>query len=149
MKSVGTLYFAAGSVFVLGLISLVSLPTEAAARRAGPLLWLVVAGLAALLFATGAGLRHLRPWSRITSGILAGIGLVLTFPAGTLINGCILYLLFSRKGSTVFSESYQRVIAATPHVKYRTPLYVWILLGIFLLFVAYVFVAVLSGPHRR
>jgi hypothetical protein len=67
----------------------------------------------------------------------------------TLINGCILYLLYSKKGSTVFLEPYQRVISATPHVKYRTPLYVWILLGIFLLFVAYVFVAFLSGPRGR
>ena len=149
VKSVGTLYYAAGGFFVLGLMSLLSLPREAAARRAGPLLWLVVAGFAALLLATGAGLRQLRPWSRIASGIFAGIGLVLNFPTGTLLNGCILYLLFSKKGSTVFSESYQRVIAATPHVKYRTPLYVWILLGIFLLFVAYVFVAVLSGHRGR
>ena len=149
MKSVGTLYYAAGGVFVLGLISLLSLPQEAAASRAGPLLWLVVAGFAALLIATGAGLRRLRHWSRITSGILAGIGLVLNFPTGTLINGCILYLLFSKKGSTVFSEPYQRVIAATPHIKYRPPVYVWILLGIFLFFVASAFVAVLSGPHGK
>lgn len=149
VKSVGTLYFVAGGFFVLGGLGLAFVPPQAAARRAGPLLWLVVVGFAALLIATGAGLRQLRPWSRVASGILAGIGLVSNFPAGTLINGCILYLLFSKKGSTVFSEPYQRVIAATPHVKYRTPLYVWILLGIFLLLVACAFVAVLSGPHGK
>ncbi len=148
VKSVGTLYFAAAGLFVVGLIGLAALPPQAAARRAGPLLWLVVGGLAALLFTTGDGLRHLRPWARIVSGVFAGIGLLL-FPGGTLLNGWILYLLFSKKGSVVFSEPYQRVIAATPHIKYRTPLYVWILLGIFLLVVAYAFVAVLSGPHRR
>jgi hypothetical protein len=115
---------------------------EAAARRMGPLFWLVLADLAALLIATGVGLRHLRPWSRITSGIFAVIGL-LGFPLGTLVNGCILYLLFSKKGSTVFSEAYRRVLAATPHVKYRTPLFVWILLAIFLLFIAWAFVKVL------
>jgi hypothetical protein len=149
VKSVGTLYYAAGALFVLGGLGLAFVPPQAAARRAGPLLWLVVVGFAAFLIATGAGLRQLRPWSRIASGILAGIGLVSNFPAGTLINGCILYLLFSKKGSMVFSEPYQRVIAATPHLKYRTPLYVWILLGIFLLFVAGVFVAVLSGRHGK
>ena len=148
VKSVGTLYLATAGVFVMGLIGVASLPPSAAARRAGPLLWLVAAGLAALLFATGRGLRHLRPWSRIVSGVIAGIGL-LGFPSGTLLNGWILFLLFSKKGSMVFSEPYQRVIAATPHIKYRTPPLVWILLAIVLLLSAYLFVAVLLGPHRR
>jgi hypothetical protein len=94
------------------------------------------------------GLRKLRPWSRIASGIFSGFGL-LGFPLGTLLSGCILYLFFPKKDSTVFSESYQRVIAATPHLEYRTPLYVWILLGIFLLLVVWAFVPVLSGPHGR
>jgi hypothetical protein len=149
VKSVGTLYYAAGGLFVLVGLGLAFVPPEAAARRAGPLLWLVVAGFAALLIATGAGLRHLRPWSRIASGVLAGIGVLANFPSGTLINGFILYLLFSKKGSMVFSEPYQQVIAATPHIKYRTPLYVWILLALFLLAVAYAFVVVLSGPRGR
>jgi hypothetical protein len=82
----------------------------------------------------GLGLRKLRPWTRIAAGILSGIGLI-AFPLGTLINGYILYLLFSKKGSTVFSADYQRVIADTPHIKYRTSILVWIVLGLLVLVV--------------
>jgi hypothetical protein len=74
----------------------------------------------------------LRKWARIPTGILSGLGL-LGFPLGTLINGYILYLIFSQKGKTVFSEEYQAVIEQTPHIKYRTSILVWILLGLVLL----------------
>ena len=142
VKSVGTLYYVAGGFFVLGGLGLAFSPPEAAASGAGPFLGLLVAGLAALLIVTGAGLRQLRPWSRIASGIFAGIGL-LGFPPAILLNGCILYLLLSKKGSMVFSEPYQRVIAATPHIKYQTPIFVWILLGIVLLLFAWGIIAVM------
>ena len=55
-------------------VTLAFSPTEAAATRAGPLSGLAVAGLGALLIATGVGLRKLRPWSRIASGIWSGLG---------------------------------------------------------------------------
>ena len=98
------------------------------------MLTVVFLGLAALQIWAGIGLRRLSPWARIPSGILSGFGL-LGFPIGTLINGYILYLLFSKKGTTVFSEEYKRAIAQTPHIKYRTSLVVWILLGLLLLLI--------------
>jgi hypothetical protein len=49
----------------------------------------------------------------------------------------------------VFSESYREAIAVTPHIKYRTPLYIWVLLGIVLILAAWFFVAVLAGPRGR
>lgn len=79
-----------------------------------------------ILLWLGIGLRKLRPGARIGSAILAGIGL-LGFPVGTLINGYVLYLLLSQKGRTIFSDAYRRVVTETPHVKYRTPVWVWIL----------------------
>jgi hypothetical protein len=92
-----------------------------------PVIGVVFIGLAALQIWVGIGLRNLKPWARIASGVLAGIGL-LGFPIGTLINGYILYLLFSKKGAMLFSPDYQRVIAETPHIKYKTSIIVWIVL---------------------
>ena len=88
--------------------------------------------LGGLYLAVGLGLRKLRPWTRIAAGIISGIGL-LAIPLGTLINAYILYLLFSKKGSTIFSADYQRVIADTPHIKYRTSLIMWLVLAVVVL----------------
>lgn len=89
--------------------------------------------------------RKLKSWARIPTAILSGIGL-LGFPVGTLINGYILYLVFSRKGVTVFSDDYKRVIAETPHIKYRTSIVVWIILGWLVALILFgVFAAVFSG----
>ena len=88
-----------------------------------------------LLFFTAHGLRRLQPWSRISSGIIAALGL-LAFPVGTLINAYILYLLLCRKANVVFSAEYREIIIRTPHIKYKTSLLVKILAGIFLALLA-------------
>jgi hypothetical protein len=72
------------------------------------------------------------PSARVAAIVFAGIGL-LGFPIGTLINGYILYLLLSQKGRRIFQPDYAHIVAATPEVKYRTSIVVWIILGIFLL----------------
>jgi hypothetical protein len=61
----------------------------------------------------------------------------------------ILYLLFSKKGATVFSEEYQRVIAATPEIKYRTSIVIWILLALLLLLIGVGLLAVFFGSTSR
>ena len=61
--------------------------------------------------------------------MLSAIGLI-GFPVGTLINAYVLYLLLSKKGRTIFTPAYLDVIAATPHVKYRTSIIVWIFLAL-------------------
>lgn len=134
IKSVGILYFVGGGMLVLaGVTSTVAAMRESLVSMV-PALFLLLLG--AVQIWTGAGLRSLLPWSRIVSGVISGIGL-LGFPLGTLVNGYILYLLFCRKGATVFSPAYRQVILATPHIKYRTSMVVWVLLGIvILLFVA-------------
>ncbi|MCA9034962.1 MAG: hypothetical protein KDA91_07530 [Planctomycetaceae bacterium] len=81
------------------------------------------------------GLQRLRPWARIPTAILSGIGL-LSFPIGTLINGYILYLVLSAKGRMVFSQQYREVIQQTPHIQYRT--------SRVLLFVLFVFIAIIA-----
>ena len=82
-------------------------------------------------FCVGYGLRRLKRWSRVPSGILSGLGL-LAIPIGTLINAYILYLIFSKKGKMVFSDEYHDIIKQTPHIKYRTSIVIWVVLGVLL-----------------
>ncbi len=101
----------------------------------------VVYGLVAWLFYyLGRGLRRLNPRVRTGATILAVLGLLL-IPIGTLINGYVLYLLHSQKGKRVMTPEYQAIVAQTPHIKYRTPVWL-IVLG--LLLVALIIAGVLS-----
>ena len=100
--------------------------------------------VAGLQIWTAIGLRQLRSWARIVSGVLSGIGL-LGFPLGTLLNGYILYLLFSKKGTMVFSDEYKRVIELTPGIKYRTSIVVWIFLGLLLVLLGVAVFGLLIG----
>lgn len=143
VKSVGILYFLGAGVLVPAGAVLLFAP-EAAQKATGFALML----LGGFQLFCGIGIRKLRPWARIVAGVLSGIGL-LGFPLGTIINGYILYLLFSKKGTTVFSEEYQRVIAATPHVKYRTSIIVWIFLALLLLLIVGAVVFAVFGMTRR
>lgn len=126
LRSVGLLYY-------LGTIGLI---VSGLAMFAG----LVQYGLISLVFGVamgviGYGLRALKPWVRTPAIILAAIGL-LGFPVGTLINGYVLYLLFSTKGRFVFTPEYEAIRRATPHVRYRTSIVVWIFVGFLLLAMA-------------
>ena len=129
VKSVGLLYFLGFAILILS--GLVGFASDKAGSSLAALLLLVFG--AAQIY-VGIGLRGLKPWSRVPTGILSGIGL-LAFPIGTLINGYILYLIFSKNGVTVFSEEYKRVIEETPHIRYRTSIVVWILLALVLVLI--------------
>lgn len=104
----------------------------------------VYLALGILLIATGRGVRRLQPWARTVAIVLSCIGL-LGVPLGTLIHGYFLYLLLSAKGKRIFEPDYAAIFAATPHVKYRTSIVVWILLGILLLAVAAAIVVPMIG----
>ena len=87
-------------------------------------------------------LTGLKPWTRWTEVTLASILLLIYLletggivavsngrDAGSVIGGFlvmslilsyILYLLLSKKRSTVFSPEYRLIIERTPHIKYRT-----------------------------
>jgi hypothetical protein len=117
IKAVGLLDYLAGAVLLFA--------AAGTARSAPGALLLAALGIG--LFFAGWGVRALQSWGRIAGIVLAALGL-LGFPIGTVINGYILYLLLSKKGRTIFSPEYQEVIAATPHVKYRTSIVVWVFL---------------------
>ncbi|MCA9128288.1 MAG: hypothetical protein KDB22_14450 [Planctomycetales bacterium] len=93
---------------------------------------------------TGIGLRRLRPWARIVGIVFSVIGLI-GFPIGTLISGYFLYLLASQKGVYIFSDEYRRIIESTPHIKYKTSIVVWILLGLLVLLFVLAMIAAFSS----
>ena len=136
LKSVGVLYLI-GSVIVIlvGIASLFGLVPDEKKETGVALQWLVAAVLiiiGGLQFQVGRWLRVLNPKARTPATLFAVLGL-LGFPFGTLINGYILYLLRSKKGEMVFSESYHEVMAATPQIKYKVSIVIWILVGLLVL----------------
>jgi hypothetical protein len=143
VKSVGVLYFI-GAFFMVLLGGMILIAPSGPAGVETVMAGVIIVCAAALQFALGMALRRLKRWARIVAGVFSGIGL-LGFPLGTIINGFILYLLFSKKGKTVFSPEYQEVIAQTPHIKYRTSIIVWIALGILLLLVLFGVVGIFLG----
>jgi hypothetical protein len=136
VRSIGLLYYLGGTVMVLGGIAVLVGATLAqppgnavVAVVVGSILYL---GLGVLSLFVARGVRQLRDWARTTTIVLSFIGL-LAFPVGTLINGYILYLLFSAKGKRVFAPDYAAIVAATPHITYRTSLAAWIVLALLVL----------------
>lgn len=126
IKAVGFLYYLGGvGVTLAGIMGLASGGAEA----------LVVSALMLLIgvgqFFAGWGVRGLTKWGRVLGCIVSALGL-LAFPIGTAINAYVLYLFLSKKGRTIFSPEYKDVIAATPHVKYKTSIIVWIFLALVL-----------------
>ena len=139
IKAVGLLYYLGG----IG-VTLAALAGLVGAKDASVGVTLLLIGLGVGQFFAGWGVRALRPWGRIVGCILSDIGLI-GFPIGTLINGYILYLFLSKKGRTIFAPEYQDVIAATPHVKYRTSIIVWIFLALIVALVALAVLAPMFG----
>lgn len=132
VKSVGTLYYLGCFVLVLtGASSLITGSGMVPEAAAGVNLFVSVVFVAIGLLQgfLAYGLRRLRSWSRWPTVVLSFIGL-LAFPMGTLISALILSNTLGAKARMVFSEDYQRIIAATPQVKYKTSKVVVVLLVI-------------------
>jgi hypothetical protein len=141
IKAVGFLYYLGGVLVTLGTLVAIG---GAAKEPAGAAVMLLVLAIGVAQFVAGWGVRALRPWGRVVGCVLSGLGL-LGFPLGTIINAYILYLFLSKKGRTIFSPEYQQVIAATPHVKYKTSIAVWIYLGLIVVLLAIGLGAALFG----
>ena len=144
IKTLGALYLLGGILIIPGGIFMLFEPTKDAGSAMGG--GLLALGLFQL--ALGLGVRKFRPWSRWAATILATLGL-LAFPIGTLINALVLSYLLSKKGATVFSPDYQSVIAATPHVKPKTSIAVWIVLGVFILIIVLGLIAILAATFLK
>ena len=153
VKSVGLLYWL-GSIFVLiaaGMYLFMGIALLSEQEAAAGITMLIAAPIALVIAVLqmflAVGIRKLKPWARICAIVLSAIGLI-GFPIGTLISAYILYLMVSKKGIYVFSDEYKQVIAATPHLKYKTSLIVWVLVGVLAVFVVSAIVAVTVSGSR-
>jgi hypothetical protein len=128
IKAVGILCLLGGVLF-LGTFAFVGIETLASglmeASSSMGLLFEIAFGTLQLI--SGIGLRQLRGWARIPAAIVAAVSMAF-IPIGTVIGIYILYLLFSPKGSKVFSEDYRDIVTITPDIRYRTPRWFWILM---------------------
>ncbi|MCK6544550.1 hypothetical protein L6R52_01645 [Myxococcota bacterium] len=127
LQAVGRLMMLGGGIMALAALALV---VGAAATGPG---MLGVAAIYVVLAIPGLWignlLRKLDPRGRIPAAVLNAIGL-LGIPIGTLISAYILYLLLSVKGQRVLSTEYQGIVARTPHIRYKSPILVIVLLAI-------------------
>jgi hypothetical protein len=144
IRSVGTLYYV-GAILAAVMVLMNVLNDRPIAVKIG--MSILFVGLIFLYVKVGSWLNALDKRAKVPATILACIGL-LAIPVGTLINGYILYLLLSKKGTVVFSEDYKKVIADTPEIKYKISLLIWILLGIVLVGLAAAMLIPLLERHR-
>jgi len=133
IRSVGALYVIGGVLGALaGIGVFVSGMMDNNRSSMGEMVGAVYLIFSLPSFVTGLGLRKLQPWTRIAAIIFSCIGL-LGIPFGTIINGYILYLMLAAKGKRIFQPDYPAIVAATPHIKYRTSIVIWIVVGLLFL----------------
>lgn len=134
IKGISWFYAFGGVITIaLGALAIVGLRTESPVPF-WPVALIIV--LALLQLVAAYAIRQLRGWAPIAAGIVSGAGL-LVIPVGTILHGYFLYLIFCQKGQEVFSPGYLKVIEATPHIKCRTPMMIWVLLVIMFLGLLY------------
>ncbi|WP_146585090.1 hypothetical protein [Posidoniimonas polymericola] len=101
------------------------------------LLVLVYLAFLAVTVWVGIGLRGLSSSARIPGIVLSVIWLLASAPMFNpitlLISMSGLWCLLGKKASYIFTPEYKHVIAATPHVRYKTSAVSWILLAILII----------------
>lgn len=139
--AVGQLYYLMAFGLLLAAGTGVALHSSRGVLSWPDTLWVagVFAVVAVLYAAVGHGFRKLAPWSRYGAGALALLCLssvivnpgihhpvvfsvaVIRFfamPVGVILTVYGAYLALTKKGATVFSADYRRVIGETPEVTY-------------------------------
>ncbi len=151
---IGSLFYVAMGVFILagGLPAQpanqnapVPNTNPAAAGLVVALLGLVFLAISIVQLLGGRAMQTLNPRGKVLAIIISAIGL-LGFPCGTLISAYLLYLLLSAKGEMVFSDHYKEIIQATPHIKYKTSIIVWIFL---FLLIAVILMGIIAAVVSR
>lgn len=151
---IGSLFYVAMGVFILAG----GLPAQPASQNAPvpntnpaaaglvvALLGLVFLAISIVQLLGGRAMQTLNPRGKVLAIIISAIGL-LGFPCGTLISAYLLYLLLSAKGEMVFSDRYKEIIQATPHIKYKTSIIVWIFL---FLLIAVILMGIIAAVVSR
>jgi hypothetical protein len=95
----------------------------------------VIAGLVfgILTFRIGLGLRRLERRAQLAVAMISA-GLLILFPLGTALAFWLFHQLLSQKGSVIFSELYQEIIAQTPGISPRLSWPNLLLLALVMLF---------------
>ena len=147
IKSVGILYY----IGALALVSIgvIGLNTSARGKSGfdlplGMMFLLLGVGMGVAAF----GLRRLRSWARIPTIILSSIALIIgliNLSGGIVIHIYILAKMLGKQGQFVMTPEYQRIIAATPHVKRKTSVVVWVLLILLLIILIGIIAAITLG----
>lgn len=137
LKGMGTLLILGAVLVAISFVGLFAVPMSSGGGISlpqGP--ELVIIGVLLVVFVlqavVGVGLRRLAPWSWIPGIIVAGLS-ILNFPIGSLIGGYFLYLLLAPKGRRILAADYREIVRQTPHIKYRTPVWFWVLLLVLVL----------------
>ncbi len=147
IKSIGILYYIGGATMLLAAPGLLLISNETGMgfdELSGVGVSVLYAILGVISLIVGRGVRTLRRWVKVPVAILSGLGM-LSIPIGTLINGYILYLIFSEKGKTVLSDDYKKIIKLTPEIRYKTPKWVWVLAFILIAFITLAVYFAVSG----
>lgn len=138
VKSIGSLFLLGAllcllSAVVNGFTLFLERSLAGSEPAYSPLVLISVLAFGGLYFWIGRGLRRLDGRVRVVAIVFSAFGL-LGFPIGTAISAYFIYLLASAKGKQVMSEEYQAIVAATPHIRYRSP---WLIvaLGVVALFI--------------
>jgi hypothetical protein len=122
LQSVGSVHWlGAGLMVFLALLTL-GMGTQVGTARidydsaVGIAIELAIGALLAIL---GWGYRALARWVRWPGAGVSGLGLLIAFPIGTIINLWILWLVWCPKGRRVFAPDYAEVRRLTPQLQYR------------------------------
>ena len=171
VKSIGSLYILGGVFYLLATV-VIAIASFNGAREGSIPGAVAIGVFGSVSLTLGLGLTSLRSWARwivtaltaisflsilillasvlfqvmMTGGFVSNgprfTGVLIAYGFGLFIIGYILYLLISPKGSMVFSHEYREVMAATPHIKYKTSC---ILKGFLILLIAVILVGVISA----
>ncbi len=145
IKTAGLLYALLGGLMLLPVL-IGMLEALAGVPKAGRYDSLsLVLLLAVFVLFLGAGMRRLRPWARVPMAIVSGLVAAISIftVLAPLLNLYVLWLLLSPKGKTVFSPSYQDIIALTPEVRPKHSVITLFLVALLVLFVIAVLAALL------
>lgn len=152
IKSIGSLdYF--GSVIMIIAAAGAFFPFPSSAYEFGRAVgsFIVSAGIGAGIFYLGFKTRELNPTARIVQTVFLIPGTlisVITAPGALFWSLVIAYVLWSGKARVVFSEHYRKVvIPATPEIKYRSSIIMWI--GLILVVLVFGAIGVAMFATRR
>ena len=151
IKTLGCLYLLGGFLILPGIVLSLA-QSNWRGGTSSDVLWhmaFISVGVAAIVI--GFGLRRLKKWASImaiTLGFFLCAIYLFDLPSSTMgliIQSAIILTLVSAKARKVVSAEYQQVIAETPHVRQRTSVAAWVLLGVLLLILAWILYQVLTS----